>query len=215
MAFHFHFHVGRSDEAVTLVERYHYSRRRPANIQVVGTWHSSGGLFGDSGEAIAACFFPIPPTRWSEPVLELSRLVRTDAVIMSLTGLIARTVRYILAQGMADLLVSFADASKGHHGGVYQAASWKYAGQRDRMMDGILLDGYFWPGRSCNSRWGTRSPAKLREIMPGRSIEPHYDTGKHLYWRSLNKEGIKRASRLGLGDFPYPKPDYANREIAA
>lgn len=201
-----HFRVGLVAEASDLVERYHYSGRVPANLQCVGTWHRDGGLFGDQGEAIAACFFSIPPTRWSEDVLELSRLVRVPDAVVSLTGLIAATVRF-LARDSADLLVSFADATQGHHGGIYQAASWAYAGQRERNNDGILMDGVFLPGRSCNSKWGTRSPDKLRDRFPDHSIEPHYDEGKHLYWRALNKAGRQKAERLQLASLPYPKPN--------
>lgn len=201
-----HFRIGLLGEASDLVERFHYSGRVPSNIQCVGTWHADGGLFGDQGVAIAACFFSIPPTRWSEDVLELSRLVRRPDVIVALTGLISATVRHLSRQSAIDLLVSFADATHKHHGGIYQAASWAYAGQRERRMDGLMIDGTFMPGRNANHKFGTRSPTKLRERMPGRSIEPHYDDGKHLYWRPLNKSGRLKAARFGLASLPYPKP---------
>ena len=199
-----HFHVGRYDEAVELVKRHHYSRRAPSNVQCVGTLHDEGGLFGDYGDAVAACFFSLPPTRWSEEVWELSRLVRAERQI-PLTPLIAQTCRAAKAKG-ADLLVSFADRTQGHHGGIYQAASWEYTGARDRAVDGVLIDGRFVPGRSCNSTWGTRSPSKLSELLR-KEVLPHYDEGKHLYWRALTKEGKRRAERLGLSSLPYPKPD--------
>ena len=201
----YHFHVGRYDDACELVLRHHYSRRIPSNVQVVGTMHEAGGLFGDYGRAVAACFFSIPPTRWSEPVLELSRLVRTETRF-PLTPLIAATCRMAKAAGH-DLLVSFADWTQRHHGGIYQAASWAYAGQRDRRMDGCIIDGVFFAGRSCNSKYGTQSPSKLSALL-GREVAPHYDEGKHLYWRALNKVGKRKAERLGLASLPYPKPQW-------
>jgi len=42
--------------------------------------------------------------------------------------------------------------------------------------------------------------------MPGRVIEPHYDEGKHLYWRALSKSGQRKAQELKLATMPYPKP---------
>ena len=111
-----HFRIGLVAEASELVERFHYSGRVPANLQCVGTWHADGGLFGDQGQVIAACFFSIPPTRWSEDVWELSRLVRRDDAAVSLTGLIAATVRFLARRKAMDLLVSLADATHGHHG---------------------------------------------------------------------------------------------------
>lgn len=201
-----HFRVGDLEAANDLVRRFHYSHRPPGNVQYVGTWHLDGGLFGDYGPAIAACFFSIPPTRWSEDVLELSRLVRDEAHKVSLTGLIALTASHLARAKAGDLLVSFADRTQGHHGGIYQASSWSYDGARDKNCDGVLMDGIFIPGRSCNSQWGTRSPEKLRLILPSHTIEPHFDEGKHLYWRAMSKSGKKKASRLGLKSVAYPKP---------
>jgi hypothetical protein len=198
-----HFHSGRVDEARDLVERFHYSGRVPSNVQFVGSLHEAGGLFGDYGPAVAACFFSIPPTRWSEDVLELSRLVRASYSV-PLSSLVSKSCKELRKQGH-DLLVSFADRTQGHHGGVYQAASWRYAGARERRMDGLLIDGRFWPGRSCNSKFGTRSPSKVTAIL-GREVAPHFDEGKHLYWKALGAHGLKKAARLGLASMPYPKP---------
>jgi hypothetical protein len=209
-----HFAVGRTDDANTLVKLHHYSARPPANVQVVGTWHEDGGLFGDRGNAVAACYFSIPGTRWSEHVLELSRLVRTPAMTAPISRLVALTVQHVAYAKAADLVVSFADWTQGHHGGVYQACSWSYAGRRERRQDGMLVDGVFVPGRSCNSRWGTRSPSKLTDILAGHTVEPHYDEGKHLYWRALNKRGRKQAERLGLASLPYCKPTVQSIELA-
>jgi hypothetical protein len=192
-------------EADALIMRWHYSHRVPKNIQAVGMWRLDGGLFGDTGPAVAACYFSIPPTRWGEPVLELSRLVRAEGVALPpLSGLIAETVRWVKRKRLADLVVSFADATHSHHGGVYQAASWQYDGQRAASMDGVIYGGQLVPGRSANSIWGTRSPAKLAER--GIIVAPHYDEGKYLYWRAVNRAGSQQAKRLGLRAMAYPKP---------
>ena len=206
-----HFHSGRYEEACDLVKRFHYSRRVPTNVQFVGTLHQDGGLFGDFGPAVAACFFSIPPTRWAEPVLELSRLVRSSDMT-PLTPLIARCCDALKKAGH-DLLVSFADKTHQHHGGVYQAASWHYAGARERSMDGVVVGSSFIPGRSCNQKWGTRSPEKLRNILR-QDVQPHYDEGKHLYFRALGSRGKAKAARLGLVAMPYPKPHRMMQEAA-
>ena len=197
-----HYHDGKLGEAEDLIKKFHYSKRMPSNIQACITLHESGGLFGDYGPAVAACIFSIPPTRWSEDVWELSRLVRNNECDVPLTSLISKARGFL--KGKIDLLVSFADYTQKHHGGIYQAASWNYSGKRERRMDGILKDGIFIPGRSCNSLWGTRSPEKLRERFD--DIEPHYDEGKFIYWVAQNKAGQQKAKRLGLECLPYPKP---------
>ena len=198
-----HYRDGQIDAAVDLVKRYHYSRRAPGNVQLVVTAHEGGGLFNDFGRAWAACFFSIPPTRWAEPVIELSRLVR-DERKGALTGLISFGVKVLRRRGV-DLVVSFADKTQGHHGGIYQAASWNYNGARESRMDGVIINNVFYPGRSCNSKWGTQSPEKLSKII-GQDVHPHFDDGKHLYWKALTKNGEKKAARLNLIKATYVKP---------
>lgn len=142
-------------------------------MQLVGTWHLDGGLFGDSGAAVAACYFSLPPTRWAEPVVELTRLVRVEGCdLLPLSGLIAETVRWCKRKQVSDLLVSFADWTHTHHGGIYQACSWAYGGCRERRMDGVIENGVFIPGRTANGIWGTQSPARL--AARGVTVEPHY-----------------------------------------
>jgi hypothetical protein len=192
-----HFLTGQVAESEALVMRYHYSKRVPGSVLMIGSLHEQGGLFGDQGPAAAAAFFSSPPTRWTESVIELTRLVRRDDVKVPLSRLIAFCCKELKKRGF-DLIVSFADRTQGHEGYVYRACSWNYAGCNERANDGVIMDGTFIPGRSCNARFGTRSPTKLQEMFPEREIVPHYDEGKHLYWKALNKSGKKKAERLGL-----------------
>lgn len=192
---------GMADEANAMVRKHHYSHRPPSNVQFVGSLHKPDGLLGMPGTMVAACFFSIPPTRWSEPVLELSRLVRAASQV-PLTMLISLSMKRLRKE--VDLVVSFADKTQGHTGYVYQAANWKYGGQRERAMDGCIIEGRFVPGRSCNSIYGTRSPEKLREQLKC-DVQPHFDEGKHLYWKPLSSSGTVKAERLELKSLPYPK----------
>lgn len=205
---------GSPDECWPLIRDFHYSRRMPANIQHCYVVREPGGLFGDTGRVMAAAMFSIPPTRWSFDVLELSRLVRTNTFKGHLSQLIGFSCNQLRKQGH-HLLVSFADWTQSHHGGVYQSAGWMFAGQRDRRMDGLIVNGEFKPGRSCNSTWGTRSPSSLSVLLPDADIQPHYDEGKFLYWRALTVAGKTRAKRLKLKNLPYPKPDNAARPLDA
>jgi hypothetical protein len=192
------------EECWPLVRDFHYSRRMPSNIQHCYALRGDGGLFGDYGEVEAIAMFCIPPTRWSEDVLELARLVRRPTFNGQLSMLLGFATKRLRKNGHA-LLVSFADRTQRHFGGVYQAASWCYGGCREVRMDGLIIDGVFWPGRSCNSSFGTRSPDRLKERKPNADIEPHYDEGKHLYWKPLTVAGRTRAKRLGLKSLPYIK----------
>jgi hypothetical protein len=196
-----------SDEAWPLIRDHHYSGRMPTNIQHIYAIRGGGGLFGDCGDVIAAAIFVLAQAKWAEPVLELGRLVRHPGrecpPLSRLVGFASKRLR--LAKW--NLVISYADRTQGHHGGIYQACGWQYSGCRDPSIDGVVVNGKFIPGRSCNARWGTRSPDKLREILNGRSVEPHYDEGKHLYWLALHNSGARKAAKLGLQSIPYPKPN--------
>jgi len=165
-------------------------------VQMVMTAHSGGGLFGNKGDALAAVVYSIPPTRWSEPVIELSRLVRRDDSRLPLSWLIAHSIRAIRRKGIADLLVSFADKQQGHHGGVYRASGWNYAGLRKPASEGVIVGGEFVPGRSAVGRWGTRSVSRLADI--GVTAEDKMDDGKHLYWLAVTPKGRQQAAALEL-----------------
>jgi hypothetical protein len=188
-----HLWIGETDAATDLVKTYHYSRRWPSNIQFVMTAHEAGGLFGNKGDALAAVVYSIPGARWRFPVLELCRLVRRDDAKVPLSWLIARSVAALKKRG-AHLLVSFADAQQGHHGGVYKASNWNYYGMRKAAREGVIVGGVFVPCRTANHRWGTNSPAKLVEM--GIDATPKYDEGKHLYWLALTKQGQAWADEL-------------------
>lgn len=189
-----HLWIGESDEAEAMVKRFHYSRRWPSNVQLVVTAHEPGGLFGNKGQALAAVVYSIPGTRWRYPVWELSRLVRVDDSRVPLSWLIARSVNQIKRRRLADLLVSFADAQQGHHGGVYRASNWRYHGMRQPRMEGVMVGGEFVPGRVANHRWGTQSPSRLAEL--GVSAEGKWDEGKHLYWIPVTNKGRQWALDL-------------------
>lgn len=195
---------GHEDEGKAFIRKHHYSGKPPATFEFVGSLHLPNGLLGMPGTMVAACFLGFPASRWTEQVIELSRLARS-ANRVPLTMLISLCVSRIKRQGF-DLLISYADKAEGHHGGVYQAACWKYAGSRERQITGCIINGELVHGRVCNHRYGTRSAEKLRALL-NIDVQPHYDEGKHLYWKALGPTGIAKAERLGLKSLPYPKAE--------
>lgn len=203
----------RIKEVNNLVKKHHYSHRPiPEGLAVLSvSYHEEGGgLFGNEGPAKAGVLFCIPPTRWSEPVLELLRMVRTDDYKgPSLSSLVSQGIKKLRRDRERDLVVSFADPSFDHHGGIYQACSWNYHGIRAGGIDGFQIGNRFVPRRTCFNLYGTSSLEGLMRIFEGRSskITPHHDPGKHLYWKSLDKNGEKKTARLGLLKSPYPKPN--------
>lgn len=106
------------------------------------------------------------------------------------------------------MLISFADSTQGHHGGIYQACSWNYHTIRKPRLDGFIIDGVLTAARTCNHRYGTSGQGLVKILeAQGHTCIPHFDKGKHLYWKALNRKGEEKAKRLGFTKSPYPKPD--------
>lgn len=144
--------------------------------------------------------------------MELNRLVRVRELDVALTSLISRTVESVWnSKELADilLLISYADATEGHYGGVYQAASWNYAGIRKSATTGVRIDGVEYHARSANAKWGTSSVKALRKKMPGRKIERVENVGMFVYWKPKPgpraRAAARLAKKLGLESLPYPQ----------
>ena len=124
-----------------------------------------------------------------------------------LTKLISQATKQLNREKKFNLLVSFADSTQGHHGGIYQACSWNFHTLRKSRLDGFIINGTFVAARTCNHRYNT-SGLKLVKILEdkGMTCVPHYDNGKYLYWKALDKNGEDKAKRLNLTKSEYPKP---------
>ena len=185
-----------------MVEGFHYSGHLPSAVQYVAS------LTDRHGGIVAAIVFTVPATRWAEPVYELARLVRLPGYRPPLTMLISKACKELEKRKGANLIVSFADSTHTHHGGIYQAASWAFHEKRKPACDGFHIDGKFVPRRTCNHRYGTSSAVKVPLICAasGSVAVPHFDSGKYLYWRAMNPSGRQKAKRLNLSNLPYPKP---------
>lgn len=193
------FRTGETVAARELVLQFHYSRRMKSGGRMIGTFHRSDRNM----LCVAACVFHEPASIWKERVLELHRLIRRPRYAVPLSRLVAWTCRAVKAAGIADLLISYADSTQGHFGGIYQACGWRFHGKRPAKLDGYIMpDGSFVPARTATKRFG----CNRRHELATRGIMPHFDTGKYLYWRALTPAGQAKAERLGLLDRPYPKP---------
>jgi hypothetical protein len=123
-----------------------------------------------------------------------------------MTQLISKALGYIKKEKLAIMIISFADVEEDHHGGIYQACSWIYHGMRNKRLDGVNIDEQFMSARTCNHRYGTSSVPLLRRKLKGRKVVPHFDSGKHCYWKALSKQGMRLAVNLAFHSRAYPKP---------
>lgn len=97
------------------------------------------------------------------------------------------------------LLVSFADPSEGHHGGIYQANGWQYAGTSppsiEWLLNGKRLNRRAYTGQQFGG--GKKSVAGIPKGAIKRRVQ-----GKHRYLMPLDNEIRKKVLPLSK---PYPK----------
>ena len=119
--------------AQRMVAEHHYARGGSNTAVYVH------GLYERATDKLFGVAWWLPPTRvacesvnkedWKK-VLSLTRLVMLpDAPKNACTFLLARSVAMIRADGRFVSLVTYADESQGHAGGIYRASNWNYVGR--------------------------------------------------------------------------------------
>lgn len=199
------------EELWPLVRDFHYSRRMAGLVRHAFAWREPGGLFGETGEPVAGVIYSQPVNRNFPPhAAELSRLVRRDDFTGRLSELVAFSLRWLRGNTTTPFVLSYADSTQGHHGGIYQACGFVYVGPTTSRFIGFNApDGSFIHGRICNGRFGTQSIEAIARIKP--DWVPVYGKPKHLYIFPLRQKWATIARKHGWQAKPYPKPDFAAR----
>jgi hypothetical protein len=172
-------------------ENWHYSKCLPVGKLVkVGAW--------ENGKFIGVVLFgrgasPNLGTKYGlkqDEVCELLRIALTKH-ITSVSKVMAIAFKFLKKTNPnLMMIVSFADPSQGHHGGVYQATNWIYSGASEKTTE-LYID-----GRWQHMRNGFH---KMTSETKKRIVE-----GKHRYLMPLNNE--MRVKIMPLSK-PYPKRD--------
>ena len=119
-----------------------------------------------------------------------------------MSRILALALKFLRSQSIGvRLVVSFADPSEGHHGGIYQAANWVYTGTSasnyEWRLNGKRLNKRAYTGQQSGQ--GQASIAKV----PKNAIKVSLP-GKHRYLMPLDAEMRERILPLSK---PYPKRD--------
>jgi hypothetical protein len=180
------------------VETWHYSKRLPMPPLVrVGVWENDKFigvvLFGRGAS-------PHLGAPYGLTQLECCELVRValTAHETPVSRIVAIAMRFLKKSNPGlRLIVSFADSSQGHHGGIYQAGNWTYAGRSAGSIE-FYHDGRWKHNRevSGGAFGGARKIADPSKL-PQRKTE-----GKYRYLMPLDDEMRKRVAPLSQ---PYPK----------
>jgi hypothetical protein len=184
------------------VEHWHYSRRLPGGPFVrYGVW--------EHGQFIGAVLFgrganPNLLTPYGLDLTEGAELVRVAlcAHEAPVSQIVSRAVRLLRDDSPGlRLLVSFADPARGHHGGIYQAMNWIYAGRtqpawafiddREQVRHRRATSATGWISQHGRLSRGLRRDECERVRLPG----------KHRYLLPLDRGMARRVAPLSR---PYP-----------
>lgn len=181
-------------------EHWHYSGCLPVGKLVkVGAW--------ENGKFVGVVIFGRgatpnlgkPYNLCQDECVELVRIALTkhENAVSRITALAIKFLHK--ANPRIRLIVSFADQSQGHHGGIYQAGNWVYNGQGDPAKF-YMINGKLTHPRSIGAK------GLIQNIYGARKIDPNANTvdvpGKHRYLMPLDTEMRKRILPLSK---PYPK----------
>ncbi len=186
------------ESATYACKTWHYSRCMPAGKLVkVGVW--------ESGKFIGVVLFGLGATPNLSKSYDLKMTECCELTRVALTKhatpvsrVVAIALRFLKKQCPGvRLVVSFADASQGHHGGIYQAGGWLFSGSVE--LDHWVINGKKMHPRSVVMRYGSQSRAHVLTIDP--KAEKVWGI-KHRYLMPLDAEMRQRIEPLRKS---YPK----------
>ena len=185
------------------VEHWHYSRSLPTPPLVkVGVWEAdrfigcvlfSRGANNNIGKAYGL---------GATEVAELTRvaLAKHETPVSRIVSIAVRFL-FLSSPGLR-LIVSYADPSHQHHGGIYQAAGWVYVGRSADSTEYIGPDGKQWHGRMVSASGRKLVYGLTRSVWRHDQCTAVIVPGKHKYVLALDAEMRARILPLAL---PYPK----------
>ena len=192
------------DAAKFAVENWHYSKCLPAGkIVKVGVWENkkfigvvlfSRGANNNLGK---------PYGLSTIEVCELTRIALTKHnTTVSRIVSIAMLFLKKNSPGLR-LIISYADPDQNHHGGVYQAGGWIYAG-KTTAADEYIVHGARMHGRSMRQKYGTHVGKSFIKKCLGSS--------KHRYLKPLDNLIRDELTKLSK---TYPKRALSKEIVAS
>ena len=175
---------------------WHYSKCMPVGkLLKIGVWEKSKFigvvLFGRGANRGLLSPYGLKQTQGCE----LTRIALTSHESY-VSRIIALAISFVSRKcSNMRLIISFADSSQGHHGGIYQATNWIYTGMSNAAYE-YIYNGKRWHGRAFRKSHGSH----LKYIDKGLKIVK--GAAKHRYLMPLDAAMRKKLETLAK---PYPK----------
>jgi hypothetical protein len=185
------------------VEHWHYSGSLPPPPHnMVGAWEDGkyiGVIIFSRG---AAMNLLKPYGLETTEGCELVRVALRDHKT-TVSRIVSIAMKFLKQRSLGmRLIVSFADPSEGHHGGIYQAGNWIYAGETNPTSEYIGPDGKVWHERMISPTGKKKVYGQYRAVWKPEQCKRIEKPGKHRYLYPL--DDAMRAQIAPLAK-PYPK----------
>jgi len=183
------------------VMRWHYSRKMPASKSArVGVWESEKFIgciiFAQGGNRHLGAPYGLT----SNECCELVRVALTTHVA-PVSQIMAVALRMLHRQSPGlRLVVSFADPTEGHAGGIYQAGGWVYTGTTAPSTEFRLHGARLQKRSFTGANFG-----QPRRVLPA-AAEKVKTVGKHRYLFPLDRRMERAVVHMAK---PYPKKAFA------
>lgn len=183
-------------------EKWHYSKSMPVPpIVKIGVWENEKfiGVILFSRGASPDLLKPYGLTQFEG--CELTRVALTNHKT-PVSRIMSIALKFLKQSNKGlRIIVSFADQSKGHHGGIYQATNWIYAGLTSPSIE-LWKDGKRWHPRQLSETGFTIQFGQKRKVFKPSECEKIKVPGKHRYLMPLDDEMRRQIEPLRK---PYPK----------
>lgn len=183
-------------------ENWHYSETMPVSpIVKVGVWENSKyiGVILFSRGASPSILKPYGLTQYEGCELTRVALNKHDTPVSRILSIAFKFLKKNSEK--LRLIVSFADQSKGHHGGIYQATNWIYCGLSSPSFE-YWKDEKRWHPRQLSEKGYRVQFGQKRKVLKPSECKKIKVPGKHRYLLPLDEEMRKRILPLAK---PYPK----------
>lgn len=195
--------------AMDIVVKKHYLHRKSPCSFAFGLFKKNSGFFEEDIFGVVVYGTPSSATvrkgicgdSESNNVIELNRLWVDDCVGKNAESfLISNTIKYI----NKEIILSYADTSKGHIGVVYQASNWIYLGlsekRTDWKVDGLDLHNQTLSDRFSSDELKQKFGNKFKLIE--RPLKHRY-----IYFNCSRSRKKELMQKLRYKIKPYPKND--------
>lgn len=188
-------------------KNWHYSRTVPAGKLVkVGVWENDifKGVVLFSRGANNNIGRPYKLNQFQCCELTRVALAKHSTSVTRIVSLAIKLLKKLCPD--IKLIISYADADRGHVGSIYQAGNWLYEGHlhKDENSPSLITKGKVIHGRTVTSKYGALGKDRLgwiqKNIDP--NARPFFTKGKHKYLYALDEQ--TKQSILHLSK-PYPK----------